>query len=221
MGAKRRTGQKAGLSRAKVLASALAIADSDGLDAVGVRAVASALGVTPMAIYRHVENRDALIVGIGEQAIAEVEIPPRSGQWQEDLRELARTFRRTLLEHPAAVAVLLQQPLYTPAAMQLANAVLGILATAGFAPRRAVPLYRQIARFLLALVVLEAESGPALSAADRSARADEARTELANVPAAGFPHLAEAAPYLSAPFDPDEAFESSLDLLVAGLEQQR
>src|SRR5262249_2176947 len=159
----RRTGQKAGLSREKVLSAALAIADAQGLDAVGVRSVASALDVTPMAIYRHVETRDGIVDGIGEQVLAEFELPPRTGKWREDIRALARAFRRTLLAHPAAVTVLLRRPPFTPAAMQTADAVLSILASAGFPPERAVLLYGQIARFLLALVLLEAESWPVLS----------------------------------------------------------
>jgi AcrR family transcriptional regulator len=217
----RRTGQKAGLSREKVLDAALAVADAQGLDAVGIRAVASALGVTPMAIYRHVESRDDLVAGIGERVLAELELPAPTGEWQEDLRDLARSFRRTVLAHPASVVVLLRRPFFTPEAMRITDAVLAILAAAGFPPERAVALYGQIARFLLALVLFEAESGPPLAAEERAARTRTARAALADVQPASFPHLAEAAPYLTAPFDPERAFESSLDLLVGGLEQVR
>ncbi|HEY5013008.1 MAG TPA: TetR family transcriptional regulator, partial [Acidimicrobiia bacterium] len=45
------------IDRAAVLRASLAIADKRGIDALTMQAVAERLGVTPMALYRHVENK--------------------------------------------------------------------------------------------------------------------------------------------------------------------
>jgi Bacterial regulatory proteins, tetR family len=56
-------GRTAQISRAAILSAGLAIADEHGLSAVTMQAVARRLRVTPMALYRHVANKDDLLDG--------------------------------------------------------------------------------------------------------------------------------------------------------------
>ena len=58
-----------GLSRAEILDAALGLADEQGLAAVSMRAVAQRLGVTPMALYRHVGDKDGLLDALVERLL--------------------------------------------------------------------------------------------------------------------------------------------------------
>lgn len=66
-----------------------------------MRAVADSLGVTPMALYHHVEDKAALVGLVVDAVIEERPLPPPSGSWQEDLWEMARWMREITLVHPA------------------------------------------------------------------------------------------------------------------------
>jgi len=212
----------AGLSREKVLEAALALADAQGLEALSYRRLAGRLGVTPMALYRHVGDRDALLDGIGDLLLDQLSLPESTEvDWREQFRATARSFRALLTAHPAVMPICLNRPLVTPAGMRAADALLGLFGRAGFSAENAVLAYRQAARILLALITLETESGPELSTDERGERTRVARITFEALSPEQYPHLVDAAPQLLAPFDPQRAFESGLDLLVAGLERLR
>ena len=69
------------ISREEVLAAALRLADDDGLEAVTMHAVARRLRVTPMALYRHVDDKNALLDGLVELLLTEYPMPSASGPW--------------------------------------------------------------------------------------------------------------------------------------------
>jgi len=212
----------AGLSRERVLEAALAIADAEGLDALSFRRLAGVLGVTPMALYRYVDGKDALLDGVGDLVLSTLELPgPSAGDWREQLRAMALSFRSALVGHPAIVPIFLTRPLITPAGMRAANAVLGIFRAAGFPPEQAVPLYQHFTRVMLAHVMLEAQSDPELTPDRRREQARLARITFETLPREEFPYLVEAAPQFGAAHDPKRAFETGLGLLIAGLEHQR
>jgi AcrR family transcriptional regulator len=215
-------GQKvrgAGLSREQVLERALAIVDAEGLDALSFRRLASDLGVTPMALYRYVEGKEALLDGIGDLVLGKLELPePTSGDWREQLRAVARSFRSVLIGHAAVVPIFLSRPLITPAGMRAADAVLGIFSRAGFSPEQAVPLYQHFSRVMLAHVMLEAEGARELTPEKRREQALLARDTFETLRADEFPYLVAAAPGFAATHDAERAFETGLGLLNAGLE---
>jgi AcrR family transcriptional regulator len=208
----------AGLTRKKVLASALEIADAEGLKAVSFRRLATHLKVTPMALYRYVESKEALLDGLGDLILAELELPPsQPDDWREQLRTTARSLRSVLTAHPAVVPLLLTRSLLTPAAMRTADSMLGLLRRAGFAPQEAVLLYQQLARLLLALVMLENESGSQPTDAEQREKERIARITFETLSPDEYPHVVEAAPHLASVHDPAEAFEAGVDLLIGGL----
>jgi AcrR family transcriptional regulator len=212
----------AGLTRNKVLAAALAIADAEGLDAVSFRRLAGDLGVTPMALYRYVDDKEALLDGIADLVLSQLELPePTAGDWREQLRAAAWSFRAVLVAHPAVVPIFLRRPLLTPAGLRSANALVGFFRHAGFPPEQVAPLYRDFMRDLLAHVMLESEGGRGVvSAEERRDQARLARITFETLPVETFPYLVEAAPYFAAPHDPELAFETGLDLFISGLEQR-
>jgi AcrR family transcriptional regulator len=113
------------ISREAVLAAALRLADEQGLDAVTMHAVARRLRVTPMALYRHVDDKNALLDGLVEVLLTEYPLPRAEGEWDERLIALADGIRDTARRHPAVFPLLLTRPAVTPSARVVRDAVQG------------------------------------------------------------------------------------------------
>lgn len=58
-----------------MLATALSLAETEGLAAVTIRRLATEFGVTPMAMYWHFANKEELLATLGQAVIAELELP--------------------------------------------------------------------------------------------------------------------------------------------------
>ncbi len=58
-------------TREKILAAARKAFESHGLEGLSLRDVAAKVGITPMAIYRHFENKDALVDALVMDALDE------------------------------------------------------------------------------------------------------------------------------------------------------
>jgi AcrR family transcriptional regulator len=77
------------LSRAVIVAAALAVADRQGLDAVSMRRVADELDTGASALYVYVKNRDDLLAAMFDHAMAEVASAPLpDGGWRDRLTAL-------------------------------------------------------------------------------------------------------------------------------------
>ncbi len=97
------------IDREAIITTAMRIADEEGLAAVTMHRVAEGLGVTPMALYRHVSNKKDLLDGVTRLVVHDIPEPPTRMAWRERLRWLAQAIRASALEHPAVFAVLTQQ----------------------------------------------------------------------------------------------------------------
>ncbi|MFI6480502.1 TetR/AcrR family transcriptional regulator [Nonomuraea sp. NPDC050663] len=140
--------------RPEILDAALAIADERGLEAVSMRAVAAALGVTPMALYGYFRNKDELLDGLVERLLAE--IPQAEGGWEERLRALAWGYRQVARRHPAAFTLMFSRPSLTLDATRVVDAVYQALLDAGV-PEADVPrLERLASTFVLGFALSEA-----------------------------------------------------------------
>ncbi len=85
----------------RIVQAALAIAERDGPEGLTMRAVADELGVTPTALYRHVEDKAALISLMVDAVVSEHSLPAPTGDWREDLWQMARAMRAMTNSHPA------------------------------------------------------------------------------------------------------------------------
>ena len=140
------------LSRDSIVAAALRIADEEGLERASFRRIAEELGVTPMALYRHVENKDDLLDGMADRIYAGLAVPEADGDWWAELVALARSTRQALLRHPSAVT-LFARPLPGPHGQRLADALLATLRRAGFDEGEAAELHEQLTQMVFALIV--------------------------------------------------------------------
>jgi AcrR family transcriptional regulator len=144
------------ISRHDVLSAALELAETDGLEAVSMRAVAERLGVTAMALYRHVDGKDDLLDGLVEQLLDELPLPAEDLPWDERLRALGSSVRQAASRHPGAFGMLLRRPASTPAARRPRDAVYAALREAGV-PDELVPrAERVLSTFMLGFAASEA-----------------------------------------------------------------
>ncbi|ASO20909.1 DNA-binding transcriptional regulator YhcF (GntR family) [Actinoalloteichus hoggarensis] len=103
------------LNRETIIATAMGVADLEGLAALSMRRVATELGVSTMALYRHVEGKDALVHLITDAAFTETPLPEPPSDWRRALEISARRDWRMYRRHPwAAARVSVPRPLLTP-----------------------------------------------------------------------------------------------------------
>lgn len=120
------------LTRDAVLADALELVDEQGVAALTMRALADRLGVVPMALYRHVSNKDDLLDGVVDLATSQVAVPDDGLEWRDGLAALARSLRDTMLAHPEIAARVIDRPSLGPAALRIGEYGIGRLREAGF-----------------------------------------------------------------------------------------
>ncbi|MGL5867128.1 MAG: DUF429 domain-containing protein [Dermatophilaceae bacterium] len=123
---------RTGLTRDRVVAAAVALADDRGLAAASMRAVATSLGVEAMSLYHHVRGRDDLLDGMVDAVFAEIHQPAAGTNWRGELRLRSVSGREALRRHPWAVGLMDSRRTPGPAAIAHHDAVLGCLRTAGF-----------------------------------------------------------------------------------------
>jgi AcrR family transcriptional regulator len=75
------------LTRDRVLQTAVELADRNGIDSISMRKLADALGVVPMALYRHVANKDELLGGMIDVVVGEIDPPRTDTDWKTVMRE--------------------------------------------------------------------------------------------------------------------------------------
>jgi AcrR family transcriptional regulator len=147
------------LTREQVVAAALEIADREGPGALAIRRVARELRVTPMALYRYVDSKEALLDLVREFLWGRLDVDQgRRGTWRSELREIARAFRGLVREHPSATALLAGGTGESEAERRICDLMLGSFRSAGFEPETAETLYLQFSHFVLALVRLDEET---------------------------------------------------------------
>jgi AcrR family transcriptional regulator len=126
------------LDTARIAAAALAVADAEGASGFTMRAVARALGVTPMALYHHVEDKAALATLLVDGAINQHPLPPPTGVWRDDLWTIARWMRDSRAAHPAVAHIRRAYGVWTSASLEMTERWLGHWRESGLAPDKAL-----------------------------------------------------------------------------------
>lgn len=209
----RRPGRPAQVSLERILEAGVAI----GLPALSMTAVADALGVTPQALYRHVADREALEVLVGEHLIADFELPADVGQpWTDYLISLGHSIRQALLLRPGMGVYLQRLGSGSAGGLRIIEECDRVLVARGLRPVEALLAGSSVANLAIAAVDRQAAAAaPSLTAArDRFARAIE------EVGAQSLPVLmAAVGEYRS--LEPVAYFDWSLRALVAGMAELR
>ncbi|MBY8884582.1 TetR/AcrR family transcriptional regulator [Streptomyces sp. PTM05] len=194
------------LSRAGIVAAALALVDTEGLAAVSTRRLAAELGVSGPSLYNHFHTKDEILDAVADTVVGEVDLSMFEGctDWRAALTAWARSYRAALTAHPNIVPFLAQGPGRRPAGLRMADAVFGAMVEAGW-PVADATLIGAMMRYFVA--------GSALGSFARGFVGDPAAYD----PSA-YPHLGQAHLLPEHQQRVDEgAFEMGLTALLDGL----
>jgi AcrR family transcriptional regulator len=120
------------LSRERVLRAAVALADEVGAGAISMRRIAQELGVVPMALYKHVANKDELLDGMIDVVVGEIDPPAAGTDWKSAVRQRVLSARAALLRHPWASRVIESRTEATPTVLAYMDSMIGIFRSGGF-----------------------------------------------------------------------------------------
>jgi AcrR family transcriptional regulator len=120
------------LTRERVLRAAVALADAGGVGTLSMRRLARELGVVPMALYKHVANKDEMLDGMVDVIVGEIGPPDMEAGWKVAMRQRILSARRALLRHPWASRVIETRTTPTPALMAYMDQMIGLFRAGGF-----------------------------------------------------------------------------------------
>ncbi len=115
-----------------MLRTALTLVDEAGVDALSMRTVAGKLGVEAMSLYRHVADKQDLLLGVADLVVAEIEVPPQGTSWRAAMLRRADSAREVFLRHPHSTLLVESCATMTPARLAYADGILGLLVAGGF-----------------------------------------------------------------------------------------
>jgi AcrR family transcriptional regulator len=135
-----------GLTPAKVLDAAFQIVDAGGAGALTMRALGKRLGVAPMAIYNHYQDRDAIINALAERAFAP---PPGAtgkapAHWKDRLRAIIGNVQGLAMRHPHIYRLAMTRPAKPASASRLMSEALAALREGGLPDAQAVMVYHTV-----------------------------------------------------------------------------
>jgi len=126
------------LTRDRVLAAAMDLADEDGIDALTMRRLADQLGVEAMSIYHHLPNKGAILDGLAEQVFLEIEtavggfdVPTPGTPWVTTVRPRILGARRVMLRHRWVPGVMESRGVMTPTMARYVDAIVGAMHAGG------------------------------------------------------------------------------------------
>ncbi|MGW4498291.1 TetR/AcrR family transcriptional regulator [Micromonospora sp. NPDC004336] len=217
--------RRAPLSRDRILLAAVALADEAGIESLSMRNLAQDLGVVPMALYKHVANKDELLDGMIDVVVGEIDPPEPDADWKHALRRRVLSARQALRRHPWAPLAIESRNMATPAVLAYLDSTVGTLLAGGFSTDLAHHVMHALGSRILGF---SQELFDASRRAGRSGATDpDPPAALPPEAAARFPHLAEIAAAASHDdgsvvgqgCDDQFEFEFALDLLLDGIER--
>lgn len=209
-----KTERRVPLSKERVIQAAVALADASGFESLSMRKLAEDLGAAPMALYRHVANKEDLLDGMIDIVFSEIDFPSRSADWKSAMRERGISARKALRRHPWAIGRMESRMNPGPASAQHHNSTMGCLREAGFQFRSAVHAYSVLDSYTYGFALQE-KSSP-FETPEESA--DMAKITVGSM-GADYPYLAEVVVELGkSGYDYAEEFEFGLNLILNGLE---
>jgi AcrR family transcriptional regulator len=210
--------RRAHLTRDRVLAVAIQLADRDGIESISMRRLAQELDVEAMSLYTHVRNKDGLLDGMVDAVISEIPTSAAGVDWKTSLRGTALAARSVVLRHPWVARTIETRTAPGPAMLGYLNAVIGVLREGGFSIAQAHHALHILGSRLLGFTRDLFDDSGDLDA--------EAATRLTNALGATHPYVVEMALAVThtgalGPCDDDVEFEVVLDFLLDGLDRLR
>jgi AcrR family transcriptional regulator len=195
----------------RIITAALGIVDARGAEALTLRALADTLGSSTATLYRHVENREALLDLVIERVFDEIDIDEAlldDLDWIPALAHLGTAMFTAVARHPNAAPLLIGRVPTGPNAMRLRETCLSRLLANGFTPEEAQALTASFGRSVI---------GYAIQAQELLAGGIDPRTaqRLVNADPSLYPATRSSATARTVPIH--DEFDIAVDLMLRGL----
>jgi AcrR family transcriptional regulator len=208
---------RAPLTRERVLGAAVLLADEDGIESLTMRKLGLRLGVEAMSLYNHVANKDALLDGMVDLVVSEIDLPAGAVDWKEAMRRRAISAQAVFCRHPWASSLIDSRQSSGPARLRYFDWVVGTLRRAGFTLELAARAFSVLDSYIY---------GFGRQQLNMAAGVDMTPEELAEaflraIPADEYPYLREMVVEhaMDAGYDEGADFAFGLDLILDGLER--
>ena len=184
-----------------------------------MRALAEMLEVAPMALYRHVANKDDLIDAMVDVVFREIGVVSGAGDWKAAMRRRAIAVRDSLTRHRWAIGLMESRRSPGPASLRYHDAVIGRFRAAGFSVEMAAHAYSLLDSYIYGFALTRMNL-PFEASEDVGVVGEEM---LDSLPANEYPNLVEfLTEHVMKPgYDFGDEFEYGLDVILEGLELAR
>jgi AcrR family transcriptional regulator len=206
---------RAPVNRERTLEVALAVADSEGIEAVTMRRLARELGVEAASLYHYVNGKDQILDGLVEVVAAEIKLPKPSADWREAVSQRAHHTRAGLLRHPWAVSLMASRTSPGPATLGLLETGIRCFREGGFPVPLAAHAVSTVDSYVHGFVLQEVN----LPFRNESELAAMTAAIMETFPASKFPYLFEMTVkhVLQPGYDYGKEFDSGLTVVLNGV----
>ena len=209
------------LSKDRVLRAAVALADGSGIESLSMRNLAEELGVVPMALYKHVANKEQLLDGMIDVVVGEIDPPVHGTDWKSTVRQRILSARQALLRHPWAPRVIESKKNPSPVVLEYMDSMIGIFRAGGFSVNLTHHVMHTIGSRVLGFTQELFNDSRTVDPEMQEVMLREMGPKFPNVLAIAMAASHEGESVVGQGCDDQFEFEFALDLLLDGFERLR
>ena len=211
------TSRRTPLSRDRILRAGIRLADRQGIDALSMRRLATALRVEAMSLYNHVVSKDDLLDGMVNRVVGEITLPALGGDWKATMRARAHSALAVMTAHPWAPMLIVSRINVGPNMLRYIEATLGALRESGLSWAETDRAWNTMDNYIFGYT-LQQQNFP--MSPDEYASA--AASYLPMIPAASYPYMHElSARVADGSHDGTPDFAFGLEVILDGLDRLR
>jgi TetR/AcrR family tetracycline transcriptional repressor len=210
-----RTAKSPNLTYEAVIEAAARVLEREGYAGLTMRSVAAELKVQAPALYWYVASKDVLELALYDHLMRDLVFAPVGDDWREDVRRMSQALRIHLVARRDIGKLLPNGFFFAPNSVGLMDLAIGVLLSAGIAPRDAFYAFTTSFAYVANWAVGEAE----LASRPVGTRPGLDEESKALLMGGAYPAFAQVAQAFLEPGDIDEQFAFGLDCLIAGFER--
>jgi AcrR family transcriptional regulator len=205
------------LTRERVLAVAVQLADEKGLESLTMRELGLRLGVEAMSLYNHVTSKDDILDGMVDLVVSEIDLPSDAVDWKEAMRRRAISAQSAFSRHPWASGLIDSRESSGLARLRYLDWVVGTLRRAGFTLEMAARAFSLLDSYIYGFGRQQLN----MAAGGDMTPEEMAEAFLQAIPVDEYPYLSEMVVGYALDTGHDEGadFEFGLRLILDGLER--
>ena len=205
-------GRPARISLDAIVSVARDIVDDEGFEALSMRRIGEELRAAPMAIYRHVADKDALLAAMLDASYREMPKPHLPRNPRKRLALLWTFFYRVLARYPWVIEALARYDVMAPSVLPQLDQLVRASVECGLTIGEAASAYRIVWQYTAGAVLLQQAAQKRAATSNRT----PVMQTMANIDATTMPHLAAAARCWSSQ-PGSSSYEGGLRIILDGI----